>query len=119
VTFRPRPAEAPVAGEPRRRSPDVVAYLRDHAAPGAVIDGELISWDTAAGHTSFPALQRRVTAGRRLSDEATPHPAHLIAFDLLVDPSKTSGSAPQSVQRVSERRMRASRGRGDVRTHLR
>jgi ATP-dependent DNA ligase len=56
-----------------------------------VLDGELVSWDTAAGRTSFSALQRRVTAGRGLSREAAARPASLVCFDLLADPDHPDG----------------------------
>ena len=48
-----------------------------------MVDGEIIVWDTTAGRTSFPALQGRVTAGRRLTAEAAARPASLVVFDLL------------------------------------
>jgi ATP-dependent DNA ligase len=66
--------------------PDVVAQLSELPA-GTVLDGELISWDTAAGRTSFTALQRRVTAGRGLAKEAKARPATFVCFDLLHDSS--------------------------------
>ena len=54
-------------------------------AIATVLDGEMISFEAAAGRTSFSALQRRVTAGRALSREAAARPASLVCFDLLGD----------------------------------
>ncbi|WP_323187930.1 ATP-dependent DNA ligase [Streptomyces sp. NBC_01264] len=49
-----------------------------------VLDGELVVWDTAAGHLSFEALQRRAAArGRTAAALAAKTPAFFIAFDAL------------------------------------
>jgi ATP-dependent DNA ligase len=64
--------------------PDLIHHLADIPA-GTVLDGELISFDSQAGRTSFSALQRRVTAGRGLAREAKARPATFVAFDLLYD----------------------------------
>jgi ATP-dependent DNA ligase len=63
----------------------VCAQLRAFLPPGCVVDGELVAWESGRGRTSFPLLQRRVTAGRRLPQEMREHPAHLVLFDLLQD----------------------------------
>jgi ATP-dependent DNA ligase len=74
-----------------RAGKPLAAYFSDLGAPltglpvGTVLDGELIIWDTARGRTSFPALQRRITAGRALAREARTRPATLVCFDLLQD----------------------------------
>jgi hypothetical protein len=65
--------------------PDVCAQLRAFLPPGCVADGELVAWESGRERTSFPLLQRRVTAGRRLPQEMREHPAHLVLFDLLQD----------------------------------
>ncbi len=69
--------------------PDLLECLRGVPA-GVVLDGELISWDLETGRTNFRALQRRVTAGRALAQEAAAHPVHLVAFDLLADAGGTA-----------------------------
>jgi ATP-dependent DNA ligase len=63
--------------------PDLTRIVRKAVQPGAVLDGELIVWDTDQGRTNFVALQRRLTAGRKLAGEP---PAHFVAFDLLQAP---------------------------------
>jgi ATP-dependent DNA ligase len=65
--------------------PDVCGPLRRHLPPGTVLDGELVAWEAAGERTSFPLLQRRVTAGRGLAGEVREHPAHLVVFDVLQD----------------------------------
>lgn len=65
--------------------PDVTRPLRATLFAGVVVDGELIVWDPARRRTSFVALQRRITAGRRLLAEARDRPAHYVAFDVLQD----------------------------------
>jgi ATP-dependent DNA ligase len=65
--------------------PDVVAAVRETLSPGTVVDGELVVWDTETGRTVFPALLGRITAGRRLSQEAAARPASLVLFDVLAD----------------------------------
>ena len=82
--------------------PDLAACLQNAVPPGAVLDGELLSWDPATGRTSFRALQRRVTAGRALTREAAAHPAHLVTFDLLAD----AGGVPLLGRPLTRRRAR-------------
>jgi ATP-dependent DNA ligase len=65
--------------------PDVAAALRETLPPGTVVDGEPVVWDAATGRTVFPALWGRVTAGRRLPQEAAVRPASLVLFDVLAD----------------------------------
>jgi ATP-dependent DNA ligase len=64
---------------------DVCTVLAVSVSAGVVLYGELIIWDTHRGRTSFAALQRRFTAGRRLTGEVRAWPAHFVAFDLLQD----------------------------------
>src|SRR5262245_459859 len=52
--------------------------LASHLPAGAVVDGELVIWDSARGRTSFALLHRRITAGKTLVSETLAHPAHLI-----------------------------------------
>jgi len=68
-----------------RYFPDLLAPLAATLPPRTVIDGEILVWDTERGRCSFSLLQRRLTAGRRLTDIAGRFPAHLVAFDLLRD----------------------------------
>ncbi|GIF44636.1 ATP-dependent DNA ligase [Actinoplanes xinjiangensis] len=63
--------------------PDVVANLDAALLPDVVLDGEIVIWDPDAGRTCFPALQRRVTAGRDIQAEAHARPASYVVFDLL------------------------------------
>jgi ATP-dependent DNA ligase len=63
--------------------PDLTRIVRKAIQPGAVLDGELIVWDTEHGRTNFVALQHRLTAGRKLAGLP---PAHFVAFDLLQAP---------------------------------
>ncbi|WP_328474210.1 ATP-dependent DNA ligase [Actinoplanes sp. NBC_00393] len=66
-----------------RYFPDVGAHLDAALLPDTVLDGELVVFDPSAGRTSFPALQARVTAGRRLAAEVAARPASYVVFDLL------------------------------------
>ncbi|MEV6488189.1 ATP-dependent DNA ligase [Actinoplanes sp. NPDC051633] len=68
-----------------RYFPDLAAPLTAALPPRAVVDGELLVWDAERGRCSFTLLQRRLTAGRRLSEVVRRFPAHLVAFDLLRD----------------------------------
>jgi ATP-dependent DNA ligase len=65
--------------------PDLVSPLVTALPVRTVLDGELLVWDTERGRCSFSLLQRRLTAGRRLTEIVRKHPAHLVAFDLLRD----------------------------------
>src|SRR5262245_56490470 len=65
--------------------PDLVDPLTKVLPAKAVVDGEVIVWDTGQGRCDFSRLQRRLIAGRALVDEARRHPAHFVAFDLLRD----------------------------------
>ncbi|MFD0723169.1 ATP-dependent DNA ligase [Streptomyces globosus] len=57
---------------------------RPAAAPGLVLDGELIVWDVEEGRLSFEALQRRVAARARSAPAlAARWPAYFAAFDIL------------------------------------
>ncbi|MFI5867314.1 ATP-dependent DNA ligase [Streptomyces sp. NPDC051546] len=63
--------------------PDLVAAAAQ-LPDGLVLDGEVVTWDTAAGQLSFEALQRRAAArGRTAAALATKTPAFFIAFDAL------------------------------------
>ncbi|WP_199515951.1 ATP-dependent DNA ligase [Nucisporomicrobium flavum] len=63
--------------------PEICREAADFLAPGVVLDGEIVIWDEQSGRTSFNLLQRRLSAGRRVGEEAARHPAHLVAFDML------------------------------------
>ncbi|WP_239098749.1 ATP-dependent DNA ligase [Micromonospora qiuiae] len=63
--------------------PDVTRAIRSAVPAGVVLDGELVVW--VRGQTSFPLLQRRVTAGRGLLRLAYEYPAHVVLFDVLAD----------------------------------
>ncbi|MFI5867282.1 ATP-dependent DNA ligase [Streptomyces sp. NPDC051546] len=63
--------------------PDLVAAAAQ-LPDGLVLDGEVVTWDTAAGQLSFEALQRRAAArGRTAAALATKTPAFFVAFDAL------------------------------------
>lgn len=81
--------------------PDITRLARQSLPVGAVVDGELIIWDTERGRMSFALLQLRVTAGRGLLREVATHPAYLVAFDLLHD-----AAAPLLTAPLAERRAR-------------
>ena len=68
-----------------RYSPDVCGVLVRHLPEGVVVDGEVVSLDQGRGRISFTNLQRRITAGRGLAQEALTRPCHFVAFDLLQD----------------------------------
>src|SRR5439155_2859649 len=70
--------------------PDVTRLARGALPTGAVLDGELLVWDADRGHTSFVALQRRISMGQQAPRLAHQHPAHYVAFDLLQTPDGTS-----------------------------
>lgn len=65
--------------------PDLVGPLVAALPAKAVIDGEILVWDVEQGRCSFSLLQKRLTAGRRLTEVVRAHPAHVVAFDLLRD----------------------------------
>jgi ATP-dependent DNA ligase len=65
--------------------PDLISTLTATLPARTVIDGEVLVWDTRRGRCSFSLLQRRLMAGRRLSEVVRRYPAHLVAFDLLRD----------------------------------
>jgi ATP-dependent DNA ligase len=65
--------------------PDLVAPLAVTLPPGTVLDGEVLVWNAGRGRCDFALLQRRLTAGRRLTEVVRQHPAHCVAFDLLRD----------------------------------
>ncbi|MFI0793043.1 ATP-dependent DNA ligase [Micromonospora rubida] len=88
-----------------RYFPDIVGHLQAHVGPDAVIDGEVVSWDPVTGRSSFPALQRRITAGRGLAVEVAARPAYLVAFDLLAD----AGGEELLSLPLAERRARLQR----------
>jgi ATP-dependent DNA ligase len=68
-----------------RYFPDLLAPLAATLPAKTVIDGEVLVWDTQRGRCDFALLQRRLTAGRRLTDVVRQYPAHFVAFDLLRD----------------------------------
>ncbi|MFE5724964.1 ATP-dependent DNA ligase [Streptomyces erythrochromogenes] len=65
------------------RFPDLVAAV-GQLPDGLVLDGELLTWDTATGRLSFEGLQRRTAArGPTARELAAALPAYFIAFDVL------------------------------------
>ncbi|MFC0509073.1 ATP-dependent DNA ligase [Micromonospora costi] len=67
-----------------RYFPEIARAVRTAVPPGTVLDGELVVWQ--GERTDFALLQRRVTAGRRLTAVARAHPANYVLFDLLGAP---------------------------------
>nr|WP_221383402.1 hypothetical protein [Actinoplanes polyasparticus] len=59
--------------------PDLVVPLAAALPARTVLGGELLVWDIQRGRSSFSLLQRRLTAGRRLTEIVRKHPAHLSA----------------------------------------
>jgi ATP-dependent DNA ligase len=93
------------------RFPDLAAALAAHLPAGVVVDGEAIIYDPGAGRTSFTLLQRRLTAGRRVPEEANRHPAHFVAFDLLRDADgQEIVNEPLSVRRTRLEQLLAGAG---------
>ncbi|MFC4066706.1 ATP-dependent DNA ligase [Actinoplanes subglobosus] len=80
--------------------PDIAAAAAATLPPETVLDGELIVWDPAAGRTLFPALQARVSAGRRLPTLAAAQPATFVAFDVLELCGTLTTGAPLSERRT-------------------
>src|SRR3954468_16732291 len=65
-----------------RYFPDVVAAVRDHFPPRAVIDGEIVI--AGEGGLDFQALQQRLhPAASRVAMLAEKTPASFVAFDVL------------------------------------
>ena len=65
--------------------PDLTAPLSAALPVRAVIDGEVLVWDTERARCSFSLLQRRLTVGRKLPGIVRQYPAHFVAFDILRD----------------------------------
>ena len=88
------------SGQPfNRYFPEVVAALRELAAPRFVLDGELVVPDGAA--LAFDELLMRIhPAQSRVEKLSREHPALFIVFDLLVDDK----GRPLTEHRFSERR---------------
>jgi ATP-dependent DNA ligase len=85
--------------------PDLVEPLTAVLPPRAVIDGEIIVWDSVRGRCDFSSLQRRLIAGRALDQQIRRHPVHYVAFDLLRD----GGGAELVDQPLSQRRGKLER----------
>jgi ATP-dependent DNA ligase len=66
-----------------RYFPDLAPVLKATLPAGAVVDGELVAWDTEVGRLDFAGLQARLTAGKKLAAVAADRPAQLVCFDLL------------------------------------
>ena len=80
---RADPVAARHSSDPLLPRPGCTAGSR---AAGPVGDrGELLVWDAERGRCSFSLLQRRLTAGRGLTNVVRQHPAHFVAFDVLRD----------------------------------
>src|SRR3954469_16527753 len=60
--------------------PDLAPVLAARLPADAVLDGEVVASDVAAGRLDFAGLQARMTAGRRLASVAARRPAHLVCF---------------------------------------
>ncbi|WP_244945429.1 ATP-dependent DNA ligase [Couchioplanes caeruleus] len=84
--------------------PDIAAALHKSVAPGTVLDGELIVFDTVTGRTSFTDLLARVIAGHQLLRRAAARPATLVVFDVLADAGTDLTGQP-----LQERRARLER----------
>ena len=63
--------------------PDVSGHVGAALLPDVVLDGAVVILDNVAVRTSFSALLRRITAGRRLDAEVRARPATYVVFDLL------------------------------------
>ncbi len=63
--------------------PDLTPDLRSRLPDDLVLDGEVISWDPAAGRLDFEGLQARMSAGRRIRGVAARRPAQLVVFDVI------------------------------------
>jgi ATP-dependent DNA ligase len=88
------------AGKPLGRYfPDVVAAIAAVKAPEFVLDGEIVI-PVSNGLSFDDLLQRIHPAASRVKMLAGLHPAHFIAFDLLVDPKGRDLTA----QPLTERR---------------
>jgi hypothetical protein len=90
-----------------RHSPDLTPYFPDIAAAVAdalpaetVVDGGLIVWHEPSGRASFPALQERITAGRRLPAVIRAQPACLVVFDVLEVAGELITGAPLAERRA-------------------
>ncbi len=89
-----------------RAGRDLTPYFPELAAEarglpqGCVIDGELVVWDGAAGRTSFTRLQKRLTAGRGLSQVVRAFPSQLACFDLLHDGTELMLNRPLAERRA-------------------
>lgn len=66
-----------------RYLPDIEETVREHLPDGFTLDGEVVVWSDDGARLDFPALQRRLQAGRGLRQVIREHPAHYVAFDLL------------------------------------
>ena len=78
-----------------------------------VLDAELVAW-SPQGRTDFGALQRRITAGRRLPALASRSPAYLVAFDLLGTEDRDLRGLPLRERRVLLEQALADDGTGRV-----
>ncbi|MGI5214915.1 ATP-dependent DNA ligase [Plantactinospora sp. CA-290183] len=87
--------------------PDVCRALAATLPPGTVVDGELVAWEVTHERTSFPLLQRRITAGRHLPEETRQHPAHLVIFDLLQESGAELLKMPLTARRAHLTRLLA------------
>jgi ATP-dependent DNA ligase len=107
------------AGKPLGRYfPDVVAALSAVPAQTFVLDGEIVV--PAEGALSFDDLLQRIhPAASRVKMLATLHPAHFIAFDLLVDAKgRDLTGLPLEERRVALEAFAARLLEGHSRLHL-
>lgn len=61
--------------------PEIAAAVAEQVAPGVVLDGELVVWES--GRLAFEVLQERMGRGPRTAAVARARPASLVAFDVL------------------------------------
>lgn len=83
--------------------PDLLPVLAAQIPADVVLDGELVTWNTATGRLDFNALQARMTAGRSIRAVAAEQPAHFVAFDVLADGHDLRGRPLRERRQVLER----------------
>ncbi|GGJ78101.1 ATP-dependent DNA ligase [Pilimelia anulata] len=83
-----------------RYFPELVAAVREHFPPRAVIDGEIVIADTARNRLDFEALQQRIhPAASRVNLLAEQTPVAFVAFDLLALGDEDLTGAPFAQRR--------------------
>jgi ATP-dependent DNA ligase len=93
-----------------RYFPDVVAAVRELAAPRLVLDGEIVV--IRDGRFDFEALMLRThPAASRVAALAAASPATFVAFDLLADGDLSLLDSPLAERRAGLERIAAANGR--------